>query len=250
MAGLGARLRGRLRGRRGDPSDRFALAPSEAPRLAKETPGELAKLFFAHRGRTVHKKVHYLELYERHFSTFRGRALKMLEIGVNAGGSLDLWRQYFGSDATIFGIDIDPGCASHVDEPNQVRIGSQDDPHFLKSVIAEMGEPDIILDDGSHIGRHQKASFDILFPLLTDGGLYVIEDINTSYWDSHYEGGYRRRGTAIELVKQMIDDLHGWYHDRPQKTPARDWIKGLHIYDAMVVIEKGRTTRPGHIRVG
>ncbi len=68
------------------------------------------------------------------------------------------------------------------DAPNQVRIGSQDDPAFLRSVIDEMGSPDIILDDGSHVSDHQKISFETLWPLLKVGGLYVIEDLHTAYF--------------------------------------------------------------------
>ncbi|MEA3003164.1 MAG: hypothetical protein QOH81_1952 [Sphingomonadales bacterium] len=226
----------------------FAIPSTEAANVASRIDGDLAGMFFAGRGRTVHKWLHYLEIYERYFAKYRGTPVRMLEIGVSEGGSLDLWREYFGRDAVIFGIDVNPDCAGRVTAPNQVRIGSQDDPAFLCSVVDEMGPPDIILDDGSHVGRHQRTSFDTLFPLLADGGLYVIEDMHTSYWPD-YEGGYRRAGTAVEFLKQMVDDLHGWYHRSPRATPARDWIKAMHVYDSIVVIEKGKVQRPGHIQI-
>lgn len=108
-----------------------------------------------------------------------------------------MWRDYFGPSATIFGIDIDPECAKHVTAPNHVRIGSQDDPAFLKRVIAELGMSDIILDDASHIGPHQRASFDVLFSLLKENGLYIIEDMHSFYLHGFYEGGFRRKGTGI-----------------------------------------------------
>ena len=104
----------------------------------------------------------------------------MIEIGVFEGGSLDMWQRYLGADASIVGIDINPGCADRVDPPNVVHIGSQADRAFLEGVVAEFGAPELILDDGSHIARHQRASFEILFPLLQDGGLYIIEDTHTS----------------------------------------------------------------------
>ena len=205
---------------------------------SKSSAGELTDIFFAQQGRRVHKWVHYLGIYERYLNRYCGTAVKMLEIGVNKGGSLDLWRDYFGPSATIFGIDIDPECANHVTAPNQVRVGSQDDPAFLKCVIDELGTPDIVLDDGSHIGRHQRVSFDVLFPLLKDNGLYIIEDTHTAYWHGLYEGGFRRKGTAIEHVKEMIDDLHGWYHNNPMISPARDQIGAIHVHDSITVIEK------------
>ena len=98
----------------------------------------------------VHKWHHYLPIYEKYFSPYRDVAPKFLEIGVSKGGSLALWRKYFGSKATIFGIDRDLACQALDGENGQVRIGSQDDPDFLKNVVSEMGGVDIILDDGSH----------------------------------------------------------------------------------------------------
>ena len=113
----------------------FWASPEEAARLAAETPGELARLFFATQGRMIHKWPHYLPIYERYFAPYHGTPARLLEIGVSGGGSLDLWRRYLGPDATVFGIDIDPACATAVSPPNQVRIGSQADPTFLRRVI-------------------------------------------------------------------------------------------------------------------
>ncbi len=232
--------------------ERYQISTIEKDTVVDRAHGELSRIFFAHRGRVISKWVHYLEIYERHFAPFRIRdaPVTMLEIGVAKGGSLQMWREYFGGRATIFGVDIDPNCANRVSPPNQVRIGSQDDPDFLRAVIAEMGAPDIILDDGSHIPRHQRASFDVLFPELKYGGLYVIEDLHTAYWPGGFKGGYRRRGTAIELVKDMIDDLHAWYHRHSTTTPGKDEIGAIHVYDSMVVIEKLRKWQPGHLKVG
>jgi hypothetical protein len=225
---------------------------SEADRakLAECAQTPIAELFFAHRGRKIQKLAHYLPIYEKYFGPYRNTPVKMLEIGVNKGGSLDLWRKYFGKDATIFGVDINPDCAGVVTAPNQVRIGSQDDPQFLLGVISEMGAPDIILDDGSHVGRHQCKSFEILFPKLKTGGLYVIEDLCTAYWPGEWEGGYRRTDTAIGLVKRMIDDMHAWYHNVPAATPAKDEIGAIHIYNSIVVIEKTKTGAPSDVVLG
>lgn len=211
--------------------------------------GGLNEVFFSHQGRIVHKWIHYLDIYERHLSAYRGASIKMLEIGVGQGGSLEMWRDYFGPGATIFGIDINPECARRVDAPNQVRIGSQADPKFLLSVVDEMGTPDVILDDGSHIAEHQRSSFNALFPRLRDGGLYIIEDLHTAYFHE-FQGGYRHNGTAIEFVKTMIDDMHAWYHTAATTTPAKDQIRGIHTYDSIVVIEKQRIGPPHVVRVG
>lgn len=210
---------------------------------------ELGRIFCSGEGRPVDKWVHYIPIYERYFAKYRGTAFRMLEIGVFKGGSLDMWRSYFGPDATLFGVDINPACADRVTPPNQVRIGSQDDPAFLAGVAKEMGGLDVVLDDGSHIGRHQWKSFEVLFPLLAEGGLYVIEDTHTSYW-WRWGGGPLRRLTANGLAKRIIDDMHGWYHRRRQRTPAMTEIGALHVHDSMIVIEKCRRTRPQRILIG
>jgi hypothetical protein len=243
------RIARRLRPQSASHARDFLATPEETARLAEETPGELAALFFATRGRMIHKWPHYLPIYERYFSRYRGTGVRMLEIGVSGGGSLDLWRKYFGPEAVIFGIDIDPGCAARVSAPNQVRIGSQADRAFLGSVAAEIGPLDIVLDDGSHVARHQRISFETLFPRLNDGGLYVIEDLHTAYWPD-FDGGYRRPGTAIALIKRLIDDMHGWYHRAPSATPGKEQVGAVHVHDSTVVIEKRRRVAPRQVRVG
>lgn len=213
---------------------------------ASEMSGELERLFWAMSGPLVHKWLHYFPIYERHFGPFRGRPVRFLEIGVAKGGSLDLWRAYLGQGAEITGIDINPDCAKHDGISGRVRIGSQDDPDFLKRVVAEMGGIDIVLDDGSHDSRHVLASLDVLFPLLAPGGVYMVEDMHASYFGG-LSGGYGRRGTAIETVKTMMDDLHHWYHGRGQKIAATaDTLTGLHVYDSVFVLDKGAPRRPAH----
>lgn len=207
----------------------------------------LGDQFFQHRGRLIHKWVDYLDLYDRYFAPWRNTDLVFLEIGVSEGGSLEMWRNYFGPRATICGLDIDRACASRVDPPNLVRIGSQDDPAFLRAVIEEIGQPHIILDDGSHIGRHQRASFEMLWPTLRSGGIYAIEDLHTAYWRD-WEGGYRKKGSAIELVKDLVDAQHAWWHDRGGVAPAAE-IGGIHQHESIVFIEKIAKARPAHVKV-
>jgi hypothetical protein len=191
----------------------------------------------------VDKWIHYLPIYDRYFSGRWRQPIRMLEIGVFRGGSLEMWRKYFGPDAVIFGIDINPDCAGLAKEAAQVRIGSQADADFVQSVAAEMGGIDIVLDDGSHVGDHQWASFDVLFPLLSEGGLYVVEDTHTSYWPE-WGGGYGRKNTAIGLAKRLMDDQHAWYHNRAQRTPAKNSVGAIHVHDSIIVIEKQQRSRP------
>jgi hypothetical protein len=222
------------------------LTRAEAEARRSSNPGPIERSFFEHRGRPIHKWIHFLALYDRWFAPYRDAAPTMLEIGVFQGGSLELWRSFFGQDATIFGIDINPECAQRVDPPNQVRIGSQDDRAFLNSVLAETGDLDIVLDDGSHIGRHQIASFRALWPRVKPGGIYMIEDLHTTYWQGFWEGGMRLPGTGLEFLKGLIEDQHAWYHQEPARWARPSEIGAIHFYDSIAVIEKISGHRPGH----
>ena len=222
--------------------------------------GECASLFFAHTGRMAYKWTHYLEAYDEEFARYQHgfplpgggvRPIRMLEVGTSHGGSLQLWRKYFGPDAAIWGVDIDPRCLS-VDDPDlNVRIGSQNDPEFLLKVVEEMGGVDIVLDDGSHVAEHQMTTFKTLFPIMTDGGVYVVEDLHTAYWRG-FGGGYQASGSFIEVTKQLVDDMHAVYHRQGDRLGmhAASYVPRVCFYDSMVFIRKAARVRPSTSKVG
>jgi hypothetical protein len=241
----------------GSSQDHPRLDPDGEP--IPEFSTDVGGLLAAHDGRLVHKWVHYLPAYSKEFARFRDgvptpdgstRPLKFLEIGVSHGGSLELWRQYFGPRAIIVGIDVDERCASFDGEAGRVRIGSQDDPAFLRSVVAEMGGVDIVLDDGSHVARHQRTSFDTLYPLLAEGGIYAAEDLHTAYW-ARFGGGRRRRGTFVDLLNRLVDDMHEPYHRRGTSAlPAGCGLTSISLYDSLVFLHKGPPREPATITLG
>ena len=187
---------------------------------------------------------------DRYFARYRGTKVRFLEIGVNNGGSLQMWRRYFGDDAVLCGIDINKDCAQYDGQSGMVRIGSQDDPDFLNSVVDEMGGIDLVLDDGSHVSAHIRKSLEVLYPRLSEGGLYMIEDLHCSYW-SDFGGGYQTRDSFMSDVKQIVDDMHHWYHTEGEKTAATaGHVAGLHVYDSIVVLEKRKVAPPRHTQVG
>jgi Methyltransferase domain len=210
---------------------------------------DIARLFAEHRGEGVDKWHHYLPLYERYLGPLRGRPLRFLEIGVFKGGSLEMWRKYFGPEAMIYGIDIDPTCARFDGRDGRVRIGSQADPEFLAKVVDEMGGVDVVLDDGSHVMAHIRASLAALFPRLSPGGTYIIEDLHTAYWPQY--GGGMGPENFYGTVRAMVDDMHGWYHEAGVAHPATaGQVTGIHVHDSMVVLEKGTAHRPVRSFVG
>lgn len=205
---------------------------------------DLLDLYAAGSERLVHKWHHYIPLYDRYFSRWRNRSFRFLEIGVSRGGSLDLWRRYFGRDAVIFGIDVNPKCKDLNGIAGQVRIGSQDDPAFLAAVVEEMGGVDVVLDDGSHVMQHIRSSFEVLFPKLSYGGTYMIEDLHTAYWQRH-GGGYRHENNFFNFTRRMVDDMHRWYHVHGEQLPGLgSECSGIHIHDSIVVFDKDRPCMP------
>lgn len=196
--------------------------------------------FLNHSGRTIHKWTQYFPAYERHFNRFRNQSLLFLEIGCGQGGSLQMWKEYFGPYAQIVGIDIRPECAAFEESQIQVRIGDQSDAAFLQKIVAEFGVPDVVLDDGSHIMSHVVSSFHNLYPRISPHGVYMVEDLHTAYWDE-YEGGLRRSGTFIELCKHLVDELNADWTG--VALPATDFTRStlsMHFYDSLAVFEKGR----------
>src|SRR4051812_27718854 len=125
--------------------------------------GSFRDLFHKHDGRLIHKWDHYFEIYDRHFSNYRGKNINMLEIGISHGGSLQLWKEYFGEGVNIYAIDVNPECKKFEDEKVKVFIGSQSDSAFLNTVIQNIPKLDIIIDDGGHTMKQRIISFQVLY---------------------------------------------------------------------------------------
>lgn len=161
-----------------------------------------------------------------------------------------MWRRYFGPLARIVTLDIRPECSAFADQQVSVRIGDQSDVEFLQSVIAEFGEPDIIIDDGSHIMSHIQTAFSYLYPKMSRIGIYMVEDLHTAYWDE-YGGGMGRPGTFIELCKGLIDELHAEYSRGaiPQTSFSKQTLS-MHIYDSIIAFERGITPSKASIVTG
>ena len=144
-------------------------------------------------------KPKYADFYNRYFGNLNPSTL--LEIGVLKGGSHRSWMELF-PNCRVVGIDIDQSCKDN-NKDLEVYIGDQRDPLFLGQLISNISSPDIIIDDGSHFMSGQILSFIHLYPHLKTGGIYIIEDINTSYMDSYYDYEI----TLIEYMKTLIDPI-------------------------------------------
>ena len=202
---------------------------------------EFDKFIYEDSHNRVNKFIHYSEIYERHFNRFKGKDLKILEIGVYGGGSLQMWKNYFASSGhkvQVYGIDINPECKKYEEEGIEIFIGSQEDRNFLKDVKERVGTFDVIIDDGGHTMNQQICSFEELFGALSSDGVYLCEDVHTSYWDQ-WGGGYKKENTFIEYAKNMIDTMNDQYiEDEAYINKGMTQIKSISFYDSIVVIEK------------
>jgi methyltransferase family protein len=211
----------------------------------------LAEIFEAHTGRRVHKWVHYLDIYHRHLERFRGQPVTVMEFGVSHGGSLQLWREYFGPEALIVGVDINPECKKFEEAGTRIFIGDQGDRDFLTRVADEVGPVDVLIDDGGHHPHQQLATFEVFYPRMSENGCFIVEDLHTSYWPS-YSGGLRRKGTFMQFAKRKVDQLNAWHSREEGFTvgPFTRSTRSIHFYDSVAVFERGKVRRPTRRKVG
>lgn len=202
--------------------------------------------FLTNDKRSIHKWKHYFPAYEQHFHRFVNRSVVFWEIGCGEGGSLQMWKRYFGPHAQIIGLDIRPQCRDFEEDQVAVRIGDQSDTGFLDQVLGEFGTPDIILDDGSHKMSDVVATFRHLYPKLEKNGVYMVEDMHTAYWQD-FGGGLRRSGTFIELCKDLVDELNG-VHAGLETEFTRSTLS-MHFYDSIVAFERGTHSVRKAIRI-
>lgn len=157
----------------------------------------------------------YTKHYEKYFESMRNKPVKFLEIGFYRGSSAHMWEDYF-VNGNLFFIDVNPEVLAHAQEFKRVHIDlvNQDDAIALNNFILNVGSSfDIIIDDGGHTMSQQITSFITLFPYLKSGGVYVIEDLHTSYpYVSNYAMDYGcanpMQPTAIDFLKTLIDCIN------------------------------------------
>jgi hypothetical protein len=245
LSWLRSELQGRLTIKRGQnygnalqAADEGNSATTASGSLSPPTAGELVRYFDTHTdGPGIFKWRHYLPIYERHLAHFRGRAARLLEIGVYSGGSLRMWRDYLGPNAHITGIDIEPACKAYESAGISITIGDQGDPDFWRGFVSDTLPFDAVIDDGSHNWRHQILTLEALVGHLRPGGIFICEDIcdPTNRFAQFVEGLERdlHAGAIVSTAggRQML-----------ATNRAQRLIAAIHRYPLVIVIE--RTSSP------
>lgn len=212
----------------------FSAPVAEDTERPREEWGDL-RLFFENRqeGRGIWKWLHYFDIYERHLSRFRNATPNVLEIGIYSGGSLDMWRQYFGAGCRLIGVDIEESVRAYQDEDVTIHVGDQSDPQFWRGIIPSLPPLDIVLDDGGHAPHQQIETLEALLPVMRPGGVYLCEDVL---------GDRNPFSDYIAGLMAALDGTH-WVH-RPGESIAsatsgfQAAIGSIHRYPYVVVIEK------------
>ena len=140
----------------------------------------LIKLFNESTNRSIKWKK-YFSIYEKLFYKYKNKKITFVEVGILDGGSLQIWKKYFGKHSRIIGIDNNPECKKFQNDDYEIFIGSQSNPDFWKKFYKDVGKVDIILDDGGHTNDQQIISLINSIQNINDGGLHVVEDVHSSY---------------------------------------------------------------------
>jgi hypothetical protein len=190
------------------------------------------EVFFNERqtGRGIWKWMHYFDIYHRHLAKFVGREMSLLEIGVYSGGSLEMWRRYFGERCRVHGVDLHEACRSYENEYTRIFVGDQADPGFWRSFVREVPCVDVLIDDGGHQVKQQIATLEAMLPRIRPGGVYLCEDIHGIH-----------NGFAAYL-QGFVKDLNAMQPGAPgggvAPSPLQRWIGSVHLYPYVAVVER------------
>lgn len=190
------------------------------------------------------KNMSFCDIYDKYFINIRYNVKKFVEIGILNGQSLRMWKEYF-PNAIIYGIDINPDCKQYEEERIKCFIGDQNDDNFLLKIKNIIGKYDILVDDGSHITKHQIKSFNFLYENCNNNGFYIIEDLRNSYeeWNSNHD--IRNLWPGMKYNKKE-DSLKNYRNEFNifllDKIKDLDWHKAdkmfvIHNYPQLIIFE-------------
>lgn len=220
----------------------------------------LIDLFAEHSGKVSDKWSLYLTEYDRLLQPYRDQPSRLLEIGIQNGGSLEIWSKYFPSAEKFVGCDINPNCAQlQFDDPRiALVVANANSDEAEQQILAHSPKFDVIIDDGSHQSGDIVRSFARYFSHLSDGGLFIAEDLHCSYWQE-FEGGIFQPYSSIAFFKRLADTINHehWGVDKTRCELMRSFnreydtrfdeitlahIHSIEFINSMCVIRKAQPT--------
>ena len=236
-----------------------AVRDAALPKRAAQ--GELFAFYQgSQHARPIHKWHHYFEIYEKYLSRFRHANPTVLVLGIEEGGDLEMWRAYLGPGCRLFGIDEDPQAKQLEGVANKIFVGDVRNRDFLRAVLSEIGRPDVVINDGAHTAVRQITAFEEIYPILSDDGVYIVEDTHTSLWGGTFMD--RPDGLSfLDYARRLCTDLMGWTGElanfallgSEQNVALANLASGfcrctrqISFFDSMIVFERGNREVPRH----
>jgi len=180
----------------------------------------------------------YFQAYEALLARYVGRPITFVEVGVFNGGSLHMWRQYFGDRARIIGVDLNPEARKWESEGFEIFIGDQSDTNFWREFYQAVGPIDILLDDGGHMNHQQLVTTEYAFENMNDGGMLIVEDVHTSYMTGFNS---RPEHSFVQFGKHVVDAVNGRFPNIDTgATLYQDRVWSVSFYESIVAFHIDR----------
>ena len=181
------------------------------------------------------KHTTYFDVYDKLFNSHQNKEITFVEVGVLHGGSLFMWREFFGPKARIIGIDLNPRAKKWEEEGFEIRIGNQSDPSFWRELTSEVGPIDIFLDDGGHTYMQQIITAECVVDSISDGGILVVEDTHTSFMKGFGDQNF----SFIKYAKLWIDKINSRFSAfNTDQNGAKIW--SVEFFDSIVAFKINR----------
>ena len=185
----------------------------------------------------------YFDVYETWLSKYRDQKPVFMEVGIQGGGSMQMWKEYFGEGAIIYGVDVDERVKELPLDGINVFVGDQSNPHFWNKIVKDLPDLDAFVDDGGHTMMQQINTLLFIWPKIKEGGVYICEDTHTSYWQA-WGGGFGLPENFINYTKNLIDMIN--VEHIQGATPPQTMldlfgdIGSIHYYNSQIVMTKGK----------
>lgn len=179
----------------------------------------------------------YFNVYDEILSRYIGEPITFVEVGVLQGGSLFMWREFFGDKARIIGIDLNPNALKWKEHGFEIYIGDQSQEKFWKSFYTEIGNIDILLDDGGHTYDQQIVTLTSSLPYISNGGTIIIEDTHTSYMSGFGPKKYSLHRFAFKLV-DSINDRYSKFNTLNNSYKNNIW--NIQFFESIVTFQINR----------
>jgi hypothetical protein len=215
-------------------------------------------------GKVSDKWESYLRHYDGLFAVYRDLDVSLLEIGIQNGGSLDTYFEYFKNAKILIGCDINTNCnkLQYQNDKVKVVVGDANSDVTFKEIQQLESNFNIVIDDGSHVSMDIINSFIRYFPMVSPGGVYVIEDTHTLY-SRNFGGGILNEFSAYNFFKKLIDVVNfQWWSDHLKMEDYlstfflrgipdfihQGWIESIEFKNSVITVKKSR--QAGHDKLG